>query len=87
MGIASASGGAAVGSRTPTITHLSPRQAEIIQLLAEGLLVKQIARRLGLSHRTVEGYLAKMRQRIGVHNQAELIAHAARVGWLEKPGG
>lgn len=73
----------ALKSSTPTTTGLSPRLTEIIQLIAEGLPVKQVGRRLGLSPRTVEGYLTKLRQRVGAHNRAELIAHAARAGWLD----
>ena len=61
-------------------TRLTVRQLEVLRLTALGLAGKQIARRLGISVRTVEGHFDAMRQRTGTHSQAELIAFAIATG-------
>jgi two-component system, LuxR family, response regulator FixJ len=55
------------------IADLSPRQREVMQLVADGLSNKEIARRLGISSRTVENYRAWVMERIGAANVAELV--------------
>jgi DNA-binding CsgD family transcriptional regulator len=64
---------AGVDSGEPAV-WLTSRQAEVLRLAAAGLLAKEIARRLGISVRTVEGHLGVMRQRTGTRNMAELAA-------------
>jgi DNA-binding CsgD family transcriptional regulator len=56
--------------------HLSPREKEIIMLTVEGLTARQIARRLVLSHRTVEHYIQGVRDRFELPNRAALVAFA-----------
>jgi DNA-binding CsgD family transcriptional regulator len=63
-----------------TALWLTSRQAEVLRLAAAGLVAKEIARRLGISVRTVEGHLGVMRQRTGTRNMAELAARAAARG-------
>jgi two-component system response regulator FixJ len=53
--------------------ELSPRQREVMHLVAEGLSNKQIALRLGISPRTVENYRAWVMERMGAANLAELV--------------
>jgi two-component system response regulator FixJ len=55
------------------IAELSPRQREVMHLVAEGLSNKQIASRLGISPRTVENYRAWVMERMGAANLAELV--------------
>ncbi len=55
------------------IAELSPRQREVMHLVAEGLSNKQIAWRLGISQRTVENYRAWVMERIGATNVADLV--------------
>lgn len=55
------------------IAELSPRQKEVMNLVAEGLSNKQIALRLGISSRTVENYRAWVMQRMDASNVAELV--------------
>jgi two-component system response regulator FixJ len=55
------------------LAELSPRQKEVMQLVAEGLSNKQIAHRLGISPRTVENYRAWVMERMGAANIAELV--------------
>jgi two-component system response regulator FixJ len=55
------------------LSELSPRQKEVMQLVAEGLSNKQIAHSLGISPRTVENYRAWVMERMGAANIAELV--------------
>jgi two-component system response regulator FixJ len=55
------------------LAELSPRQNEVMRLVAEGLSNKQIALRLGISPRTVENYRAWVMERMGAANIAELV--------------
>ncbi|MFL6158573.1 MAG: LuxR C-terminal-related transcriptional regulator, partial [Marmoricola sp.] len=59
--------GALLPSRTPSAgAELSPREREVLDLVAEGLANKQIARRLGITERTVKVHLGSVFRRIGV---------------------
>ena len=55
------------------IAELSPRQKEVMHLVAEGLSNKQIALQLGISPRTVENYRAWVMERMDASNVAELV--------------
>jgi two-component system, LuxR family, response regulator FixJ len=55
------------------LAELSPRQTEVMHLVAQGLSNKQIAMRLGISPRTVENYRAWVMERMGAANVAELV--------------
>jgi two-component system response regulator FixJ len=55
------------------VAELSPRQREVMHLVAEGLSNKQIALRLGISPRTVENYRAWAMERMGASNLADLV--------------
>ncbi len=57
---------------------LTPRQHEILKLLCEGRMVKEIAFQLNISSRTVEFHKRRMMQSAGVKNFAELIRYAIR---------
>ncbi len=56
--------------------RLTPRQEEVVGLAANGLTAKEIARRLGLSKRTVDEHFDAARARTGTVSRAELIAWA-----------
>jgi two-component system response regulator FixJ len=55
------------------VAELSPRQRQVMELVAQGLSSKQIALRLGISPRTVENYRAWVMERMGAGNVAELV--------------
>jgi DNA-binding NarL/FixJ family response regulator len=54
--------------------HVSPRQSQILSLIAEGKCDKEIARGLGMSARTVDSHLQRLYQRYGVHSRAAMVA-------------
>jgi DNA-binding NarL/FixJ family response regulator len=60
--------------------ELTPRQREVLQLVAEGRSSKQIATLLHISRRTAEFHKARLMEALGVHNTAELIQYAIRTG-------
>ena len=64
----------AIRDATPRGEALSPREREVSALLLEGLTSKQIARRLGLSPRTVEMHRARLMRKVGAENASGLIA-------------
>jgi DNA-binding NarL/FixJ family response regulator len=59
---------------------LTPRQREILQLLAEGRSAKEIAATLAISPRTVEFHKYQMMETHGLHSSAELIHFAIKHG-------
>ncbi len=64
-------------------TGLTIREAEIVQLLAEGHSNKQVAGVLNLSSRTVENHRAQIMQRLGLQSFSALIRYAIRIGIVE----
>ena len=62
---------------------LTPRQREILQLIAEGRATKQIAAQLGVSIKTVETHRALLMERLGIHNIAGLVRFAVRTGIVQ----
>jgi DNA-binding NarL/FixJ family response regulator len=61
-----------------TIDALTPRQREVLQLIAEGQSTKEIAQRLALSVKTVETHRAKMMERLGILTAHRLVTYAIR---------
>jgi pimeloyl-ACP methyl ester carboxylesterase/DNA-binding CsgD family transcriptional regulator len=62
------------------VDELSPREREVLRLVAEGLSDGQIAERLVLSPHTVHRHVANIRRKLGMHSRAAAAAHAARAG-------
>ena len=65
---------------------LTPRQREVLQLVAEGLTSKEVAERLGLSFKTVEAHRAQIMERLGLENLTGLVRFAVRVGLIIPEG-
>jgi len=59
---------------------LTPRQTEVLQLIAEGLSTKDIARRLDLSVKTVETHRTQLMRQLDIHEIAGLVRYAMRIG-------
>ena len=72
-----------LGARRTTSTaaaDLTPRETEVLELVRQGLANKQIARRLGISERTVKAHLTSAFQRIGVVDRTQAALWAERNG-------
>ena len=61
--------------------EVSPREKEVIKLIAEGLTTKQIADKLFLSKFTVESHRQNILLKLGLKNSAELVKYALKRGW------
>ncbi len=62
---------------------LTPREQEVMRLLAEGLAPKEIAERLYISPKTAENHRANLMKKLGLHSNVELIRYAARLGLID----
>jgi len=60
--------------------RLTPRQREILQLVAEGYSTKEIARKLSLSFNTVSVHRTNLMERLDIHDLASLVRYAIQVG-------
>jgi putative nucleotidyltransferase with HDIG domain len=67
---------------TPGSSPLTPREVEILRLLASGLLAKQAAHELGLADSTIRNHLHRIYRRIGAADRAQAVLIATREGWL-----
>lgn len=72
-----ADGGGAAGPASPV---LSPRQREILLLIAEGHTTREIALRLGVSVKTAESHRTELMRRLDLHDVAGLVRYAVRTG-------
>jgi DNA-binding NarL/FixJ family response regulator len=74
-----ASGGAPGGeAEVPSAERLTPRQREILQLIAEGHTSKEIAQQLSISTKTVEMHRTQIMDRLDIHDIAGLVRYAIR---------
>ncbi|HET8669879.1 MAG TPA: response regulator transcription factor [Candidatus Saccharimonadales bacterium] len=65
------------------LVTLSPRQREVLRLIAEGRTTKQIAQLLEISVKTVETHRAQLMERLDIHDVAGLVRYAIIVGLIE----
>jgi PAS domain S-box-containing protein len=65
--------------------RLTPRQREVLELVAAGLSTSEIAKKLTLSTETVRNHLRSVFRELHVHNRPEAIAAARRLGLLAPP--
>lgn len=56
------------------IAQLSPREREILELLAQGLLLKEIADHFKVSHATVQTHIGRIYRKLHVHSRAQAVA-------------
>ena len=65
------------------LATLSPRQREVLRLIAEGKTTKQIAHVLEISVKTVETHRAQLMERLKIHDVAGLVRYAILVGLID----
>ena len=68
------------GERRTPLERLTPRQREVLQLIAEGSSTKEIAVKLDLSIKTVESHRAQLMHRLDIHDVPGLVRYAIRAG-------
>lgn len=66
-----------------TYGSLSPREQQVMRLLAQGEAAKEIAETLSISPKTVANHRANIMAKLDIHNSAGLVRYAARLGLLE----
>lgn len=62
--------------------NLTPRQREVLRLIAQGHTMKEIAAVLGISTRTAESHKYEMMEALGVQTNAELVQYALKLGLI-----
>jgi DNA-binding NarL/FixJ family response regulator len=65
------------------LDSLSPRQHEILKLIAEGVSTKEKARRLNISVKTVESHRAQLMERLNIHDVPGLVRFAIKMGLVD----
>jgi two-component system nitrate/nitrite response regulator NarL len=79
-------GNPALGARDPSspslVEELTPRELEVLELLAEGLPNKVIARRLGISDHTVKFHVNAVLGKLGAQSRTEAVVRATRLGLI-----
>jgi DNA-binding CsgD family transcriptional regulator len=71
----------------PAEVRLTVRQHEILLLIKEGLPSKSIARRLGISAKTVDVHKHQLRRKLSLRTEMELVRHAALFATRNSAGG
>lgn len=69
-----------VASGSPEV--LSPREEEVLRLIARGFTNKEIGEQLGISTRTVETYRSRIGSKLDLRSRAEIVRYALQQGWL-----
>jgi DNA-binding NarL/FixJ family response regulator len=69
-----------VGGEISSLDRLTPRQREVLQLIAEGNTTKAIARKLDISVKTAEMHRAQLMEALDIHEIAGLVRYAIRMG-------
>jgi DNA-binding NarL/FixJ family response regulator len=71
------------GLRKPGRVHLTTRESEVLQLVAEGSANKQVAAELGISIKTVEKHRQQLMDKLNIHDTAGLTRYAMAAGVIE----
>ncbi len=64
------------------VEPLTPREIEVLRLVAQGMTNRAAGRELGISHRTVQGHLASIYDKLDVNSRTEAVTEALKRGWI-----
>lgn len=64
------------------VEPLTPREVDVLRLVAKGLTNREVGRELGISHRTVQGHLANVYGKLDVNSRTEAVTEALKRGWI-----
>ncbi|HET7059055.1 MAG TPA: LuxR C-terminal-related transcriptional regulator [Nitrospiraceae bacterium] len=70
------------GKKSTVVQALTPRQCQVLQLIAEGYSTKDMAQRLSVSVKTIETHRMDMMNRLGIHDVAGLVRYSIRIGLI-----
>ena len=70
------------GAAEPEVESLTPREIEVLRLVAAGYANREVAEKLVISVRTVETHKARIAERLGVKSRVEWLRYARKNGWL-----
>ena len=70
------------GGTTNSLEQLTPRQREILQLIAEGKTTQKIAQQLKVSTKTIETHRAQLMERLDIHDVPSLVRYSIRMGLI-----
>ena len=70
------------GPREPELSALSARERTVMELYAKGFSAREMGKRMFLSPKTVEGYLARARRKLGLASRSEIVRFALKNGLL-----
>jgi two-component system response regulator NreC len=71
------------GGTEDSMSGLSEREQEVLRLVAEGLLNKDIGERLGISPKTVARHRENIMRKLNLHNRTELVKYAIKMGLID----
>jgi DNA-binding NarL/FixJ family response regulator len=69
------------------MTRLTPREAEVVHLLAEGFSTREISQKMVLTEHTIRNYLCAVYEKLGVSSRVELALYAVAREDLDRPIG
>jgi DNA-binding NarL/FixJ family response regulator len=64
------------------VEPLTPREIDVLRLVAKGMTNREVGRELGISHRTVQGHLASTYGKLGAGSRTEAVTEALKRGWI-----
>jgi DNA-binding NarL/FixJ family response regulator len=64
------------------VAALSPREREVLTLVADGLSTREVAARMAYSERTIKNILQELTARLHLANRTQAVAYALRNGWI-----
>ena len=70
----------------PSGPQLSPREGQVLRLLADGMSVAGIAKQLFVSESTAKTHISKLYEKLGAANRAQALVTAMRIGLLSNIG-
>jgi DNA-binding NarL/FixJ family response regulator len=67
----------------PGYEHLTPREQEVMAMLAEGMNAVQVSEKLFISPKTAENHRTNIMRKLGLHSTIELVRYAAKIGLID----
>jgi DNA-binding NarL/FixJ family response regulator len=67
------------------VPRLTPREDDVLQLLARGKDTRAVAAELGITVNTCRGYIKNLLAKLGAHSQLEVVVRAVQMGLLDRP--